>query len=263
MENNIDLDKIGTEDVITPQEQTVLLSNLTDELLLENIYDQIETPILDLYEPTNFIDVFEVRFVFLNERFRDVPDFITSLNDTRTHFYTSIFNKINGKFGFTITVSSEKAFTVTKALYEFFILNYKDKIKTFIVEYIKENKKSLINSFDDGSKNLDSIALKKIFKNKGDALILSNIYRIIDLIIKQDLPAKNILSLIVRTDSSEFTNFFINNLFIQDEVVEIHSSFSKVFFNVLIRKGDGYTKIINELQMELFEIFPRKTSDEE
>jgi hypothetical protein len=259
--DNMDLDKIGFDDVITPQEQTVLLNNLTDELLLENIYEQIEKPILDLYDPTNFIDVFEDRYKFLSTRFRETPDFISALNDTRRHFYVSIYNKICKKFGFSAELNTERIYVVTKVLYEFFILNYKENIMTFITEYINENKKSLISSFEDGLKNLDLISAKKIFKNKGDAVIVSNIYRIIDLIIKQELPAKNILELIVRVDSSEFTNFFINALFIQDDTVAIESEFSNVFFDILIKKGDGYTKIINELQMELFNLFPKKINE--
>jgi hypothetical protein len=260
--DNIDLDKIGFDDVITPQEQTVLLNNLTDELLLENIYDQIETPILDLYDPTNFIDVFESRYKFLSVRFKDTPDFIIALNDTRRHFYISIFDKVCNKFGFEIDLTTERTYVITKVLYEFFILNYKENILNFITEYITENKKSLVASFDDGSKNLDLVSLKKVFKNKNDAVILSNIYRIIDIITRQELSAKNILGLITQVDPSEFSNFFIESLFIKDDVVSIKDSFSNVFLNVLIKKGDGYTKIINELQMELFSIFPKKIEEE-
>jgi hypothetical protein len=262
--DNIDLDKIGFDDVITPQEQTVLLNNLTDELLLENIYEQIEKPIMDLYDPTNFIDVFESRYKFLQMRFRETPDFISALNDTRRHFYISIFDKINARFGFTIDLTTEMIYPITKALYEFFILNYKENIETFIIQYIQENKKSLVSSFDDGSKNLDLISLKKIFKNKNDAVVLSNIYRIVDMIINQELPAKNILELIVSADPSESTNFFINRIFIEEEMeVDVEKGFSGIFLDNLIRKSDGYTKIINGLQMELFNIFPRKLDGEE
>jgi hypothetical protein len=263
MENNIDLDKIGTEDVITPNEQIVLLSNLTDDLLLENIYEQIATPILDLYEPTNFIDVFESRYKFLSARFHDTPDFLTALSDTRRFFYVNISGRICGKFGFELDLSDERLYMVTKVLYEFFVLNYKENIKTFIIEYVTENKKTLVSTFDDGSKTLDLVSAKKIFKNKGDAILVSNIYRVIDLIIKQDLPVRGILEPIVKADSSEFTNYVVDELFIQGDSVHVDGKFSRTFFDVLIRKGDGYTKIVNDLQMKLFSMFPKKIGDEE
>jgi hypothetical protein len=260
--DNMDWDKIGFDDVITQQEQSVLLNNLTDELLLENIYEQVDTPFLDLYDPTNYIEVFESRYKFLNMRFKDVPDFLSELNDVRRSFFINVLDRINKKFRFTIDSESETMYVITRVLYQFFILEYKQNVRTFIIEYIQENKKSLVASFDDGSKNLDLIAMKKTFKNKNDAIIMSNIYRIIDLIIKQELPAKNILDLITRVDPSESVNYFIDMLITNDELVT-EGDFSKIFFKVLIQKGEGSTKIINEIQMELFNIFPRKLEGEE
>lgn len=261
VENNINLEELGTDDVLSPQEHTIVLGNLTDELLKENIFEQIDIPVLDLYDPTNFIRVFESRYSFLKTRFKDAPDFLADLEAARSHFYESVFVKICSKFGFEFDLEEVRLPQVTRALYEFFVLQYKEKIETFLLEYIIENKKSLAAGFDDGSKNLDLVSLKKVFKNKTDAVILSNIYKVVDTILAQDMEAYQILSIIVREDPSETTNYLISEYFVDKQAVDVDPDFRNRFFDTIVRRGEGYTRIMNELQMKLFGMFPKKTGE--
>ena len=94
---------IGTEeDTLDQNEQELILMNLTDELLMENITEQIQRPHTIFYEKTNFIEIFEERYKYICERFKDTPDLILSVKEARTQFYQKIYKMISEKFKFTL-----------------------------------------------------------------------------------------------------------------------------------------------------------------
>lgn len=255
IEDNLDDDE---ETILTSEESTFVLESLEDELLLENIYEQIDTLAINIDTPVNFISAFENRVNFLTNSYKEVPDVLVKIKEAKYNFYNSVLKEIVNKYELSIQTTDEKLFIITRCLYEFFILEYKDNLKTFILEYIRENKKSLSAILDDSNKNIDFVYLKKIFKNKNDASILFNLYKILNMILNQEISDDRIVEVITQADPSELNNYFIYNLFVKENVIVGSENFDRIFFDILIQKTEGYTKIINDIQMELYSIFPKK-----
>lgn len=246
---------VGTEDnTLESNEQELLLINMTDELLIESINEQIESPHSIFYETTNYIDVFETRYKYLSERFRDTPDFINSLVEARHQFFLDIFNKIKKKFDFEVDEfeTEDNMYIMTRVLYEFLILEYVPNIKNFVLQYINVNRKSLVATFETKTKNLDSISLKKVLKNKADAIIIANLYSIIEDLTAIDFSTEDVLSYIVSYDESEYNNYFMNKYFIEDKAL-VSNKFTGKFLSVLKKGNDNYHRIVNEIQLELLQ----------
>lgn len=246
---------IGTdENTLESNEQDLLLMNLTDELLIENIEEQIKSLNSIFYENTNYIDVFENRYKYLLERFRDTQDFINDLTESRQQFFLNIFNKIKEKFNLQIDTFEieDNLYIMTRVLYEFLILDYMTNIKNFVLQYINVNRKSLLTTYENKIKNLDSVSLKKVLKNKNDAIIIANLYNIIDDLSNIEFTTENILSYIVSCDESEYNNYFMNKYFIEDKDLA-SSDFSSKFLAVLKKGNKSYNRIVNEIQLELLQ----------
>lgn len=254
-----DLMDIGTEDdFLDENEQKLVLMNLTDELLVENITEQIKNPHTIFYQQTNYLDIFEERYKYICERFKDTPDLIASVQEARTSFFQKVYKLIAEKFNCSIDGIEEdlNMFLLTRVMYEFMILNYVDNVKKFVLQYISINKKSLAKNYNK-VKNLDVTALKKTLRNEADILVIANIYNVVENIINLDLGIDDICKYIIDDDQSEYNNYFINKYFIEDQVL-ISDSFSDVFLSILKKDNDQYYKMISEIQLALLHNATRK-----
>ena len=249
-----DLGYIGTdEDTLDQNEQELILMNLTDELLIENITEQIKKPHTIFYEKTNFIDVFEERFKYICERFKDTPDLIASVKEARVSFYQKIYKLISTKFDFVLDDFEENLnmYLITKVLYEFLILNYTENVKTFVINYINSNKKSLSKNYTK-IKNLDTTTLKKTLRNENDIIVIANIYDIVENIINIDFSIEDICKIIIESDIHEYNNYFINKYFVEEHLL-VSDSFKDKFLSILNKSNEKYYKIISEIQLELLQ----------
>ena len=198
-----------------------------------------------------YLDIFDDRYKYITERFKDVPDLLAQVAEVREDFYGTIFEKICKKYGLELDdmTNDNNIFIMTKVLYEFLILYYIDNVKAYVKQYIIRNKRSLVERFG-GEKKLDLAAMKKSVKNSTNAIIITSMYKIIEAICDdRDTSIKDVLRLIISEDESEFNNYFMEKYFIQEEVLT-SDKFNQVFFSILNPSGDSYMRIVNEIQLD-------------
>lgn len=250
-----DFDEIGTEDDdLDLNEQKLLLLKLNDELLIESIDEQINRPMTLYCEKTNYLDIFDDRYKYIVERFKDVPDLLLQVAEVREDFYGTIFEKICKKFDLELDdmTNDNNIYIMTKVLYEFLILYYIDNVKAYVKQYIIRNKRSLVERFG-GEKKLDLTAMKKSVKNSANAIIITSMYKIIELICDtREDSIKNVLELIISEDEAEFNNYFMKKYFIEEEVLT-SDKFNEVFFSILNPNGDFFMRIVNEIQLDFIQ----------
>ena len=250
----------NNELILTDDESDQIISNLKDELILESIMEQIDQPFNNSFNNTDYLDLFETRYNYLSEIYRDSSTFINKINDLKENLYSDIFKSITSKYHINYTDNGFDIVECATVLYNFFCLDYKDNIIRYIQSIILSEKKSLANNYADPqySKSLSANALKKTLKNKNDALIIANINDIIFNIVNRDSDNLEIIRIITNSDMMEYTNNRMYQFFLSDFSMSLDKDFSKIFFNIIINKLDGYSIIINTIKTNLFNLFPKK-----
>ena len=247
-----DLNDIGDEENnLDLNERQMLLLSLNDDLLIDSIEEQINNPSSVFYEKSNYVEVFEDRYKYIVERFKDIPDLLQEVSECRSIFYGKVFNLVANHYGIELDTDTNEnnMYIMTKVLYEFLVLNYTDNVKAFVLQYISLNKKPLAQEFASEKTKLDASSARKLAKNPNDVIILTNMYKVIDYIVSLELSVTEILRYIITDDESEFNNYFMNQYFIQEEVLE-SNKFTRVFCSILRRENDNFIRIVNEIQLD-------------
>lgn len=246
---------------IFERENIVMLDSLADDLMVENIKEQINQPIVLSINPVNYLDKFDSRYNFLINKYKDNPELVRNLNDVKEKFYFQVNNEIGNKLDIRINTDSGIDSMLIKCLYEFFILNMRENLITFLFNLITKNKKSLITEYEDNRKSIEYVALKKVLKNKTDIVILSNIYDIVTHLVEPEYDYKDILSVIVDEDPNEKNNYMISQLLIKEEMInaiEVGNEFSIRLLYTLKKKESELNQIVVTLQSLLYESFVKK-----
>jgi len=250
--------------VLTEDESNSLITNLKDELILENILEQIENPFSNLNNQTDYLELFKIRYNYLYFNYNTSTDFIKKLNDIRDEMYITIFKSITKKFNISYSSDLIDINECAENLYYFFILGYKNNIISFFFNNIIKEKKNLatsvINTVKD-AKNATSIALKKILKNKEDAIIIPNINLVINTIIENSNDNLEVIKNICENDLEEVSNYKINQYFINDFSLCPEKDFIEIFFRPIKEKYEGYSFIINDLKTKLMNTAPKKNKN--
>lgn len=246
---------------IFERENIVMLDSLADDLMVENIKEQINQPIVLSINPVNYLDKFDSRYNFLINKYKDNPELVRNLNDVKEKFYFQVNNEIGNKLDIRINTDSGIDSMLIKCLYEFFILNMRENLITFLFNLITKNKKSLVAEYEDNRKSIEYVALKKVLKNKIDIVILSNIYDIVTHLVEPEYDYKDILSIIVDEDPNEKNNYMISQLLIKEEMInaiEVGNEFSIRLLYALKKKESELNQIVVTLQSLLYESFIKK-----
>lgn len=253
------------DDFINPEsferENIVMLDALADELMIANIKEQINASLLFSSNPVNYLEKFDSRYNFLLNRHKDNPDLVRNIKDVKEKFYFEVNREIEKKFDIKVNFDSKVNSFIVKCLYEFFILGLTDNLITFLYNLIIKNKKSLSMEFEDNKKSIDHAALKKILKNKGDIVILTNIYSIVSTLAEPEYDYKDILRIIIEEDPNEKNNYMISQLMLKDdsyENLEIGNDFSARLLSPVRQREGDYNQIIIKLQAMLYENFIKK-----
>lgn len=260
MENDYTFDNDSTIDYDRKEEDQIidLQSIIDDDLLFENIKEQIENPLTA--STVNYLEIFEGRIKFLKTKNCDETTSLQQIEDIKTKFFDNLINEIIKKYPFMYIESfdDEKKMILTSLLYNFFILKYRENIKIFLVKHIIDNKKSIASSYDSKKKNVETIAMKKIFKIREDAVILANIRQIIRDIVDTEMDSKYIIKTIIDDDPMLLNNFMINNFIISKESIIFNNNFSQVFFQPIKDKWEDYSRVIINVTQNLFDCFSKK-----
>ena len=246
--------------VLTEAETDVILSELKDELLLESILEQIKNPLNSSYGNSDYLEIFRMRYNYLKEAYGSNKNFIKKLKELKYKIYFEIFDEIVRKFNLEYSPSNLSIEDCVYDLYSFFVLNYKDNIVDYIINIIIKEKKNLVKDLKHAkySKSIGCSSLKKIFKYKEDAIILSNITNIINNIVNLERDNLDVISDICENDFNEVSNYNIYQYFITGFAMAPNNDFNDIFFKPLKKKEEGYTHIINDVRNHLLNINKRK-----
>ena len=246
--------------VLTEDESDTIINNLKDELIMESINEQIKDPLNNSFGNADYLDIFTSRYQYLSECYKDSPSFIKKLNDIKELIYNNIFESITQKFNLSYNLSNINIIECASNLYYFFVIDYKQNLIDYILNDIFKNKKSILLSLQEPkyTKNLTINALKKVLKNKDDAIIISNILSVVDSIIKNDKDNLDVISDICKLDIEESNNYSIYQYFLKDFSLAPNKDFNNLFFKSIINRKEGFAFIVNEIKMELLENAPKK-----
>jgi len=221
---------------LTEKEIDEIIASISDEIILDCIKEQIKmtytgsTKINEI----DYIDLFETRYKFIKQKFSEYPDVIARIDEIRSNMYNSILIDLQKKFKFSIDgesfTSKEWLYDFISKSYTFFVAKNTPNMINFVVRYIDKEREAILdyykNIFDKEDLTYNNI--KDNFSNE-DAIIITKLPEIIAE-INVDSPTY-LLELIVNDDIHEVYNSFINEYFIESDIVEFEVGFVSDFLH--------------------------------
>lgn len=208
-----------------------ILGDLSIDIVKENIITQINDPLI--YESNYCDDVYETL-----EEARDelghVEEYKIEIEEIAVDFNNFLIDTLNSKFDLDIDRDSLESYQVeelARNCYDFFVVNLKENLTTFIFNYILDNKTYLAEMLDTEYKRKDvtTLNMKKSLKNKEDVVIMSNLIDVINYIIGLEF------------DPSDFIEWC-------SEPGEASSEYIKDATNSFLISGNYVPAMINELR---------------
>lgn len=258
MFNNDDFDYITETDEII---RTSSLRELSDDLLKEEIKSQVINP---YNANVNFLEQFLDEYNNENNIDED-SDLFRENAQIAWNFYVEILHMINDRFNLDIdfdileSLRVDVILNIVEAVYDFFIINYKNNIIYFIVNYIDNNKdlyaeaSSKITNLTNKNTNIIISSLQNKLKNQYYVYILCNLNSILNNIREIEM-----------TDD-EFINYFDSDKF-EVNIIKycldnnlINGEFVRKFINVSLvnLENDTYNDIFSHVRYILFNKYKR------
>ena len=273
-----------TNTYLSEKDQLQLISSLNDSLILENIFDQLEHSVLENI-PTDYFTFFQSRIKYLETRHKDNNEFIESLRNIQITFYRKILSGILKKYYLEIEdielFNIEEIGLLIEDLYHFFILNYRENVIDFFINYILEHKKTLFRFYENKKvKDTEFNSLKKIYKSKTDVVMLYHLYDVIYTILEDEVTLDEVILYSTKGDEDRADCINIRRLFIgssdsndtSDENFQTYKKihiqdhnndkFKSVFFKDFISKNSESLTAIMEIETRFLDIFPKSVLTE-
>lgn len=217
MENNFDTF------VISDCERDEISSKLSDEIIISNIRDQLNSPILLNSADNNILKYFDERYDYIVKAYSSDKTLIDNCKEIRKNIYTEICNKIIERFNITTSLldftDSDDFYFYVRELYRFFIINYKINLISFFKNYIISNKKELIKNYkgESDKKDLSFKSLKNLFKSNDNIFVVYNYENIINDFINMNEDYEIIFKSLIETDPFELTLHSIDELIMENK----------------------------------------------
>lgn len=240
--------------------EDILYSMNNEEFSKDELEDQLGESIFSSYK-TNYLESYLEKYKFYKEEFEENQEFLDSLKQSKDQLILDIIDIISEKFCFEVDDES-KTKKVAKAIYNFFVIDYKENLETFFFNFIEKNKKMIITDIKQRKRKKDiSTVANKMKFNNNDALIIDNIVYIMTELIPS-ISEDNFLDYILDDDDT-MTNIAIRK-FIEKEKISLTEDSYSAFLDAFIGEEDGWTEIIsdivskyvqnaNELDIDIFE----------
>jgi len=245
-----------------------IILELSDDMLLESIYEQIdELKITENVETNDHLKIIDGRIQFLKMQSQDDDEFIDKLEDLQLDIYRKILERINSKLGQEFSFEDEYLVFNTKVIYNFFILRYDNLLIDFFKNYIEGNKLSLVNGLEEKiNKNIVLKQYKKVLRKPEDAIILAYTFEVINLILDLDLSSDTFVDIATNGENIDrYPDCIVRDLFVSydDEPVQTTVYGLKPgLYDVLIKRikhnQEDYTNLVSRLQYDLSNTFPKK-----
>lgn len=207
-----------------------ILGDLPIDIIKENIKSQIEDPLLF---STNHCDqVYETLDEAMDE-IGHIDEYREELAEMRDDFNSFLITELDSRFSLGIDIENMQNYEmeeVGKHSYEFFVVNLKENITNFLMNYICINKSYLASLFTDEYKRKDVTTsnMKKLTKNKDDVVILANIISVIYHILDMEVDPEDFMELAVEPGelTGECVKEYVQNFKIANNFV--YSLFNEI-----------------------------------
>lgn len=223
--------KMNTEDFL----ETELTEQLNEEIFSDN--------------KTNYIESYMSKYKFYKNEYEANDDFTERLKNNKDNLIESVIEQICDKF--CLEVDEEDRNTkLARVIYEFFVIDYRENLKSLFMNYINNNKKSIISVLKKEKKRRDisMVASKLKFANSNDALIIGNVSFIINEILNNE-QIENFIDLIISDDDS-VVNLKIKE-YVDSEKIAITEDTYNAFVAPYFDEELGWSDIISEIEIEM------------
>ena len=229
-----------------------VLSDLPLDIIKENITTQVNDPLL--YESDYCTEVYETFEEALDE-FGHIDEYREEINELKDKFNLFVLNEVDRRFGLDIdlnAISEYEAEELAKNVYQFFIVEFREKVTTFLLNYICYNKMSLGEMFEDDYKKKDvtTLNMKKKTKNRSEVIILSNMTDIISYILDLDHDPEEFIEL--SSEPEEVVAEYIKNATMS--FVIAGNFVGSVLNEIKFAHNDVIDEIASSLRMDLFDM---------
>ena len=206
---------------ITIYDANIIRNSISEDIILDKLYDDIEN-IFNIKINENKIDYLNEIINKYNTIKSMYSENIEVLSSTKEEFFNIlnnvkelIENDYDFNLEFNILLNEETKIDYIYNLYLFFIINIKDTIYNFLINYINFNIDGLIK-ICKVNKNKNDIIIKNL-KNTIKPEYIGIIYNL-DLILNTiECNNYDVIVRSIESDPALMENYFINKMFIDEE----------------------------------------------
>lgn len=226
-----------------------ILGDFPIDLIKENIATQINDPLT--YEADHCSSVYET-FEEANNEFGHIEEYKEELTELKDKFNLFVLEALESKFYLGIDLNAMSEYEVeemVKNCYEFFVVRLKENITSFLLNYINNNRMSISQLFEDQfrRKDVTTMNMKKLTKNREEVLILSNLPDVVNHILELEHQPEEFINLAAEPEEmvadyilSKTTDFTISGNFVPGLLNELN-----------IIHNDTIDEIISSIRLEL------------
>lgn len=230
--------------------EEILYSMNNEEFSMDELENQLGEDIFSSNK-NNYLESYLQKYKFYKDEYEANEEFVNSLKEKKDELILEIIEYISDKF--SIEVDDEnKSKKVAVALYNFFVIDYKDNLETFFYNYIEKNKKMIVADLKKQKKQKDisTTANKMKFTNPNDGIIVDNIVFILTELIPS-IENEDFMDYIL-SDDDTVTNISIRK-FIDKEYISIDIETYLAFIDPFVGEDDGWSEVISDLVMRYTE----------
>ncbi len=229
------------EDMSSNIEIEMLLVDLPIELIKENVRSQIER----VYGNINYLNIVSDKLKLIEDQYEDT-DIKMRVNDIRNTFFKEIIDIITEKFEIDVNIDFSDAYeteNVAMDLYVFYIVELRRNTYKFLLNYIKDRKKDIVETLNlsKPKKDVTTISVRKKLKSI-DVKIISNLYEVVDYILDIGIDDAEFLEY---TRNSDISDLYNNNT-ISGSVASIFLEFAKDSGIISEVVPDIFTKLLGK-----------------
>lgn len=218
-----------------------ILGDLPLDIIKENVKSQIEDPLVFISNQCD--EVYETIDEAMEE-FGHIDEYREELVEMKEDFSIFILKELDNKFNLGVDFDNINDFELhemAQNCYDFFVLNLNDNISNFLLNYILNNKSSLCEMFGDEyrRKDVTTMNMKKITKNRDDVLILSNLNSVINNILDLEHYPEDFMELSV--EPGEYIGSCVT------DYVNSFKLAGNFVFNVLNEVKYSHNDVVDEL----------------
>ncbi len=218
-----------------------ILGDLPLDIIKENVKSQIEDPLVFISNQCD--EVYETIDEAMEE-FGHIDDHRNELIEMKEDFSIFILKELDNKFNLGVdfeNIGDFEIHEIAQNCYDFFVLNLNENISNFLLNYILNNKSSLCEMFGDEyrRKDVTTINMKKITKNRDDVLILSNLNSVINNILDLEHYPEDFMALAV--EPGEYVGSCVN------DYVNSFKIAGNFVYNIINEVKYSHNDVIDEL----------------